>query len=142
VSASRLLFALAAVAYVVGIVIQVLLAGAALFDVTDFDAHVGLGWLLGSAPILLIPLAILARAGPGTVSLTIVLTVDAMIQPELALARHDSPVIAAVHPVNALILFWLALVVARRAIVLAREGARRSAPAATAIPAPTATASD
>ena len=46
----RLLFAAAAVAYLVGIVIQVLLAGAALFDMTDFKAHVGLGWGLGSAP--------------------------------------------------------------------------------------------
>jgi hypothetical protein len=141
-SAWRLTFAVAAAAYVGGIVIQVLLAGAGLFEMTDFDMHVGLGWLLGSAPILLIPLAILARAGLGTVSLTIVLAVDAMIQPELALARHDSPVIAALHPVNALILFWLALLVARRAIVLTSEGARRSAPAATAIPGPTATGFD
>ena len=53
----------AAVAYLVGIVIQVLLAGAALFDMTDFKAHVGLGWALGSAPIVLLPLAIAARAG-------------------------------------------------------------------------------
>ena len=138
----RLLFAAAAVAYLVGIVIQVLLAGAALFDMTDFKAHVGLGWGLGSAPIVLVPLAIVARAGRGTVLLTIALTLDAMLQPELALARHDLPVIAALHPVNALLLFWLALLVARRAIVLARERTRRVAPAAATIPAPTATGGD
>jgi len=138
-SAWRLTFAVAAAAYVGGIVIQVLLAGAGLFEMTDFDMHIGLGWALGSAPILLIPLAIVARAGRGTILLTVVLTLDAMVQPELALARHDSPVIAALHPVNALILFWLALLVARRAIMLASEGARRSAPAATATPGPTAT---
>lgn len=138
----RLLFAAAAVAYLVGIVIQVLLAGAALFDVTDFKAHVGLGWGLGSAPIVLVPLAIVGHAGRGTVLLTIALTLDAMLQPELALARHDLPVIAALHPVNALLLFWLALLVARRAIVLARERTRGVAPAAATIPAPTATGGD
>ena len=109
---------------------------------TDFKAHVGLGWGLGSAPIVLLPLAIVARAGRGTVLLTIALTLDALLQPELALAHHDSPVIAALHPVNALLLFWLALLVARRAIVLARERTRRVAPAAAAVPAPTATGGD
>jgi hypothetical protein len=138
----RLLFAAAAVAYLVGIVIQVLLAGAALFDMTDFGAHVALGWGLGSAPIVLLPLAVAARAGHNTVLLTLALTLDALFQPELAAARHDSPVIAAFHPVNALILFWLALLVARRAIVHARARARSVAPAAAAITVPPTTGGD
>ena len=117
----RRLFAAAAAAYLVGIVIQVLLAGAAVFEAIDFVPHVGLGWLLGSAPLILIPLAIAARAPLETISLTVVLAFDAMIQPELALARDDTPVIAALHPVNAFVLFWLTLVLARRAVALARE---------------------
>jgi hypothetical protein len=132
----RLLFAVAAVAYPVGVAIQVLLAGAAVFEITDFTLHVGLGWALGSAPVLLIPLTILARAGLATVALTIVLATDAMLQPELALARHDSPVIAALHPVNAFLLFWLALLVARRAVALSRAPARQVAPSAAALSAP------
>ena len=118
---SRVLFAGAAVTFVIGIVIQVLLAGAAVFKMTDFTSHAGLGWTLGTAVLLLIPLAIVAQAGGRTVLLTIGLALDAVLQPELAAARHDSPVIAAFHPVNALFLFWLAVLVARRAIALARE---------------------
>lgn len=118
---SRVLFAGAALTYVIGIVIQVLLAGAAVFKMTDFTSHAGLGWMLGSAGLLLIPLAIVARAGGRTVLLTVGLALDAVLQPELAAARHDSPVIAAFHPVNALFVFWLAVLVARRAIALARE---------------------
>ena len=133
----RLLFAVAAVAYLVGIVIQVLLAGAAVFELIDFVPHVGLGWLLGSAPLILIPLAIVARAPLGTINLTILLALDAMLQPELALARDDAPVIAAFHPVNAFLLFWLTLLVTRRAVALAREPTRPVARAASAVPAPT-----
>jgi hypothetical protein len=138
----RLLFAGAAAAYLVGIVIQVLLAGAAVFEMTDFTAHTGLGWLLGTAPILLIPLAIAARAGLSTFNLTVALAFDAMIQPELAVARHDNPFIAAFHPVNALLLFWLASLVAYRAIAHARDQNRRAEPATSAVGAPTATGGD
>lgn len=133
---ARPVFAAAAVTYLVGIVIQVLLAGAAVFELIEFAPHVGLGWLLGSAPLLLIPLAVVARAGLSTVSLTIVLAFDAMIQPELALAREDDPVIAALHPVNAFVLFWLTLLVVRRAVALAREPTPLVARAASTVPAP------
>jgi hypothetical protein len=64
------------------------------------------------------------------------LATDAMLQPELALARHDSPVIAALHPVNGFLLFWLALLVARRAVALSRAPARQVAPSAAALSAP------
>jgi Family of unknown function (DUF6220) len=137
VTGRRRLFAAAAAAYLVGIVIQVLLAGAAVFELIDFVPHAGLGWLLGSAPLLLIPLAIVARAPLATISLTVVLALDAMLQPELALAREDAPVIAAFHPVNAFLLFWLALLVARRAVAFAREATPPVARAASAVPAPT-----
>jgi hypothetical protein len=40
-----------------------------------------------------------------------------MFQPELAAARHEAPVIAALHPVNALLVFWLTWLVARRSAV-------------------------
>ena len=136
-SGPQLIFAAAAVAYLVGIVIQVLLAGAAVFDVIDFAPHAGLGWSLASAPLILVLLAIAAAASRGTILLAVLLTVDAMLQPELAAARDDAPVIAALHPVNALLVFWLALLVARRAVALAREPTPLVGRAATEVPAPT-----
>ena len=132
------LFAVAAVAYVVGILIQVLLAGAAVFEMMDFVSHAGLGWMLSIAPLLLIPLAILARSGSGTILLTIALAVDAVIQPELALARKDAPLVAALHPLNAMLLFTLAVLIAVRAVALAREPHRSAAPAPPEAALPTA----
>jgi hypothetical protein len=136
VTGPQLIFAAAAVAYLVGIVIQVLLAGAAAFDVIDFASHSGLGWSLSSVPLILVLLAIAARAPLGTISLTVVLLLDAMLQPELALARDDAPVVAALHPVNAFVLFWLTLLVARRAVAQAREPTPL-AQSASPVPAPT-----
>jgi hypothetical protein len=117
VTAGRVVFAVAAWLYLAGVVTQVFLAGAGLFELTDWTAHTGLGWGLGTAPLLLLILAFLARPERTTILLTIGLTVAAIVQPELAAARHDDPIIAAFHPVNALLVFWLAWLIARRSII-------------------------
>jgi Family of unknown function (DUF6220) len=119
------LFAVAAWLFLIGVVVQVFLAGAGLFGLTDFTAHAGFGWMLASVPILVLVLAMAALVDRRTVLIALALTVVTIIQPELAAARHDNPVVAALHPVNALLVFWLAWVVARRATELAREAARR-----------------
>lgn len=119
------LFAVAAWAFLIGVLIQVFLAGAGLFGLTDFKPHAGFGWTLASFPILVLVLAMAALVDRRTVLITLALTVVTIIQPELAAARHDNPVVAALHPVNALLVFWLAWVVARRATELARDGLRR-----------------
>jgi hypothetical protein len=116
-----IVFAAAAWVYLAGVVIQVFLAGASLFELTDWTVHASLGWGLGSAPIILLVLALGARIDRRTAWLTAGLTIAALAQPELAAARHDSPVLAAFHPVNALLVFWLAWVVASRATMNARQ---------------------
>jgi hypothetical protein len=122
----RILFASAAWLYLAGVVTQVFLAGAGLFELTDWTAHTQLGWGLGSAPLLLLALSLLARPGRGTILLTAALALAAMVQPELAAARHEAPVIAALHPVNALLVFWLAWLVARRSAVPLIQVRRRA----------------
>ena len=122
----RLLFAAAASLYLAGVVTQVFLAGLGVFKLTDWTAHVQLGWGLGSAPLLLLVLSLLAQPGRGTILLTAGLTLAAIVQPELAAARHEDPVIAALHPVNALLVFWLAWLVARRSAVLLIQVWRRA----------------
>jgi hypothetical protein len=121
-----ILFAAAAWLYLAGTVAQVFLAGAGLFRLTDWTAHTLLGWGLGSAPLLLVALSLLARPGRGTILLTAALSLAAMVQPELAAARHEAPVIAALHPVNALLVFWLTWLVARRSAVPLIQGWRRT----------------
>jgi hypothetical protein len=115
VIAGRIVFAAAAWLFLVGVLVQVFLAGVGIFELADWTAHVSLGWALGSAPILLVLFALVARVRRSTVLLTVGLMMAGIIQPELAAARTDAPVVAALHPVNALLVFWLALVVARRA---------------------------
>jgi hypothetical protein len=126
-AARRVLLAGAAWLFLAGVVVQVFLAGAGLFEVSDFAAHAGLGWSLSLVPILVFVLAVAARADRPTILLTIVLAVATIVQPELAAVRHSVPVVAALHPVNALVLAWVGWIVARRSTALAR-GPDRSVP--------------
>jgi hypothetical protein len=123
-SIARWAFAVASWVFLGAVLVQVFLAGAGLFKLTDFTLHAGFGWLLSAMPILLAVLAFLARVDRRTTPLTVALLVIALIQPELAAVRHDYPVVAALHPVNALLLFWLAWLVARRSTVAARRPVR------------------
>jgi len=124
-SGRRIAFAVAAWLFLAGVVVQVFLAGIGLFELSDWKWHVDLGWGLGSAPILLLVLALVARLERRTVLLTAGLALAAVLQPELAAARHTAPLIAAFHPLNAMVVFWLAWLVARRSI----EHIRPTAPA-------------
>lgn len=107
-------FAGAAWLYLAGIVVQVFLAGIGLFEVGGWELHANLGWLLGSAPILLLVLALVARVDRRTAWWTLGLALAAVVQPELAAVRDEAPVVAAFHPLNALVVFGLAWVVAYR----------------------------
>jgi len=123
--------AAAAWLFLVGVIVQVFLAGAGLFELAEWTAHRDLGWGLGSAPILILAMAVPARLERRTIWLIVGLTVVAIVQPELAAARKVAPVVAALHPVNALALFWLAWMVARHTTA----EARRIAPARSPTPA-------
>lgn len=118
---ARRIFAVASWVFLGAVLVQVFLAGAGLFKLTDFTLHTDFGWLLSAMPIVLVVLARMARVDRRTTQLTVALLAVAIIQPELAAARHDYPVVAALHPVNALLLFWLAWLVARRSIDAARQ---------------------
>lgn len=121
-------FAVLAWLFLAGVVVQVLLAGMGLFELTDWTTHAGFGWGLSLVPVLLVVLAATARVDADTGLLTIFLAISAFFQPELAAARHTSPVVAAFHPVNALILFVLAWLVARRSLLVVRRVNTRASP--------------
>lgn len=112
----RALFAAAAWLFLAGIVAQVTLAGTALFELSDWTVHTELGWGLGFAAILLPVVAFAARPARRTLWLAIALAVTGCVQPSLAEARSVAPLVAALHPVNALLVFWLAVLVARGAL--------------------------
>jgi hypothetical protein len=112
------LHAAAAALFVVAIVIQVFLAGAALANLGgtgDFSAHIEFGYLgVGLVSLALVLTVIAARRPRRDVGITVGLFVLYIVQTTLPNARTSAPWIAALHPVNALFLFGLALWYARR----------------------------
>lgn len=110
--------------YVAGILVQVFLVGMGLFGTAhDFQPHVGLGWLLHLVPILLLIVGAVARVGARLLWWNAALLVVQFIQPILATLRQDQPVVAAFHPVLAVIIFWLGVTLGLGALRLAREPA-------------------
>ena len=122
VSGARWLFLVLVWIYLAGILVQVFLAGMGLFGTSrDFEPHVGLGWILHLVPVLLLIAAAVARVGRRLLWWTTALLIVQFIQPLLALLRNDVPLVAAFHPVLALIVFWLALTIGMKAWQLVRE---------------------
>ena len=132
----RYLFAAVAVLFVVGVVVQVFLAGVGLFGAGDMAGHVDFGYLLSAVPLLPLVLAWPARAGRRTAALCAGLLVATQIQTFLPLLRDDAPLVAALHPVNALLMFGLGLMVARRGLALARMSGETQGPVSSAPPMP------
>ena len=110
--------------YIAGILVQVFLAGMGIFGVPrDFAPHVGLGWLLHLVPVLLLIAAAVAKVGSRLIWWNVALLVVQFVQPIFALARTDSAALAALHPVLALVIFWLAVTIGLKAWRLVQEPA-------------------
>ena len=126
----RITFALVAWLFVGAILYQVFLAGIGLFNpgVDQFNAHRGFGWMLHGAPLLVLLFGWAAHPGRRTMWLIAALFVLVLFQPFLPSARVDSPGLAALHPVNAVLIFWLGMTIALRATALARKPIPAEAP--------------
>lgn len=110
--------------YLAGILVQVFLAGTGLFGAAkDFEPHIGLGWILHLVPVLLLIAAAVGRVGRQLLWWTTALLLVQFIQPILPSLRADLPWAAALHPVLALIVFWLALTIGLKAWQLVQESA-------------------
>jgi hypothetical protein len=122
--------ALAAVAalFVIGVVVQVFFAGMAVFGAGEWSTHIDFGYGVAGLPVIMLLLAWPAHSGRSLALLSLALLVVAQVQTSLPLLRDDLPVVAALHPVNALLVFGLGIVVARRSFDLA--SARSVAPPA------------
>jgi hypothetical protein len=132
----RVAFAVVAWLFVAAIVVQVFLAGVGLF-VRGFDTfsyHRALGWLLHLAPLIVLLFAWGAHPGRATMWLSGLLLLLVAIQPFLPAMRNDMPYAAALHPVNALAIFAIGLVIALRATSLARTPSAEPANSALLTP--------
>ena len=116
---SRIAFAVLAWAFVAAIVLQVFFIGLGLFvGPENLELHRNFGWILHLAPLLILVAAALARAGRTRILEAAGLVVIIFFVPILAAVRADLPYAAALHPVGALLAFWLAIVIARDATSL------------------------
>jgi hypothetical protein len=94
--------------YLVALLVQIYLAGMGLagLGAGDMQAHRDLGWTLHLPILLILVAALVARVGRPAIWWVVALFVSGAIQPILA-TMDDMPAIAALHPVNAVILTFL-----------------------------------
>jgi len=118
--------------FLAGLVFQVYLVGQSLFvDSRAWDAHVAVGWMVAHGlPLLILISAALSRLDRRRWFVLVVFLVSAGIQPFLPQLRDTNPTLAALHPINALLLVGLTLWLIQDAWRLARvhETAAPTAP--------------
>jgi hypothetical protein len=112
----RIAYRIVAWLFVAAVISQVFLAGLSLFaSAANWGAHSEFGYSLGFLALLLVVLAILGRVPRAIGRWLALLCVVYAIQTILPALRVGAPWVAALHPVNALAVFWIALTHARRA---------------------------
>jgi len=105
---SRLAVVALAWLFAAGVVVQIFLAGLSLFEsASRWDDHAAFGRSLGLIPIPLILVALIGRLPVRLTVMTAVLLVLYGVQ--YALANIDEGYVAALHPVNAFVLFGLSV---------------------------------
>ena len=93
------------------IVIQVFLAGLGVFDSANaFITHRNFGYLFGWLSLVLLVVAAVGRMPRRLIGLAGLTLVQMALQSVLILFREDSPAIAALHPVNGVLLLVTTLV--------------------------------
>ena len=104
----RRLHAGAAILWVVGLIYQVFLAGQAIAQLGgsgDFGAHSGFGLMVGIVQLVALVLAFPARVSTRDKWISAGIFGLYIVQMSLPSMKSSSPAIAALHPVNAMLLF-------------------------------------
>jgi hypothetical protein len=107
-------------------VAQVYLAGMGVFAGT-FENHRNLGYTAGLLPILMFLFALLGRVGRLDIGLTVVLFLQGILQSVFVLQRENAPSIAALHPVNGVLMLIIGIYLAIDAWRILRRGADQPA---------------
>jgi hypothetical protein len=110
------------VAFLVGLVIQFLLAGLGVFGAESFGAHRILGDVLILIALTILLTGLVGRMGRAIVRPSALLTGLTIVQVLLILAEDSMPALAALHVVNALAIVLVAQLVAVRTWGLRRGG--------------------
>ncbi len=119
--------------FVGSVVVQVFLAGLAIPQLGgngSFATHRDFGYLIGLLTLIVLVAAIAARAGRRRIGQAAGLLVLYVVQSSLPYMDPGLPFAAALHPVNALVMFGLGVLYARRVWSERTTGAALSAAAA------------
>ncbi len=122
---ARIVYQVAAWLFVAAVLATVFMAGISLFaQGTFWQNHKDFGYSVGLLVPVLIVLALLARIPRTHIPLLALLFVLYIVQTILPVLRGSAPFVAALHPVNAMLVFGVAVVHARRARELLQPLAR------------------
>ncbi len=102
--------------FLASVVYQVYLIGLHLFAGESTKPHIDFGYTVpGLLALLVLVSALVGRLPRPTVGWSVLLLLIYVVQTSLPEFRQAVPQVAALHPVNALLLFWIAVVVIQRA---------------------------
>ncbi|MGH3007427.1 MAG: DUF6220 domain-containing protein [Gaiellaceae bacterium] len=111
-SQARVIYFGVAAVYLVGAVVQFFLAGLGVFGASSYDAHRAFGLILVLVTLVLLVLSIVGRMPRTAIILTVVLLGLNVLQ--MVLANTDVGEIAALHPVNGVVIVFLAYELTQR----------------------------
>jgi mercuric ion transport protein len=134
---ARLAYRWTAWLFVACVIVQFFLAGLGVFaGATNFSLHRDWGYTFGWLTIILLALALIGRMPRQAIGGALLLIVLFTLQSVFVGLRTSAPTIAALHPVNAVAIFWVSTWLARSAAAWQEKGAHAPAePAEAAEPA-------
>jgi Family of unknown function (DUF6220) len=121
--------------FVAGLIAQVYLAGIGVFT-GNFAIQVGTGYALGLLPLLLLLLGAIGRVGRRDLVLSLILFLQGILQSIFIFQRASAPAVAALHPVNGVLMLIIGIYLAIDARRLLRSASE--APVEPAEPTPLA----
>jgi mercuric ion transport protein len=115
-SKARTALAVVAWLFAVCIVVQVFLAGLGVFDSpTAFATHRDFGYTFGLLTLVMVVIAAVGRLPKRLIGLSALTLLQIALQSVFIAFRQDMPVIAALHPVNGVLLLVVAIWLGREA---------------------------
>jgi hypothetical protein len=97
------------------LVLQVYLAGSAIFGATSFQPHHTVAYIIEFLVLVLLIMAFVARSSRRVLGLSALLVALVIVQAALVFLRASAPFVSALHPVNALALMGVTAAIARSA---------------------------
>ena len=116
-SGGRAVHAILSVLLVIGLVVQVFLAGLGVFETPErFALHRDFGYTLSLLPLFLLVSGLIGGIGRRIALLAVAVGLLFVMQSVFVALRADAPMAAALHPVNGFLILLLALVIARESL--------------------------